>query len=500
MTKVSFQDPALFNDTIFQNVANGLSATVRARLSKTEIADLVHGACVDADVEQFAQSLPDGYQTKIGEGSNFLSGGQRQRIAIARAIVSNPPILLLDEATSALGPGAEQAVQKALDRVSRGRTTMIISHKLTTVQKADNIVFLKDGHVLEQGDHLSLLKSNGLYTNIFNSQTLRSSSMSTHSITNRVHSQQSSLESSEKMPTTSEIFVAASKLESPAPKTHDASLSLISCIAMIFREQRTIRTLFCFGCLACAVAGGAYPGQAVIFAKSVAVLSEQGQELVRGGTYWALLWFLLAIGVSLTFWIFRTIFLVTGSTITRHYRHDYFSSMMAQDMLFFAAPSNSSAALTANLLSHTQQLESLFSSTIGSIILVLVNVISSCALSIAITWKLGLVAIFGVFPLIGLAGFLQVRVNFQSVSRNADRYEEVMRFAAECITCIRTVSSLAMESEMCEIFEAKLRAPVSRAYRGAATIMLLFALSQSANLLGQNSKRKLAVIRTNLLP
>ena len=484
MTNVSCQDPALFNDTIFQNVANGLSVTVRARLSRIEIADLVHKACVDADVEEFAQSLPDGYQTNIGEGSNFLSGGQRQRIAIARAIVSNPPILLLDEATSALDPGAEQAVQKALDRVARGRTTMTISHKLTTVQKANNIVFLKDGHILEQGDHLALLKSNGLYTNIFNSQTLRSTSISPHNSLNRFHSQQSSLKCSEKMPTTSENFSAVSKMESPAPKIHDTSLSLISCIATVFGEQRKIRTLFFFGCIACAVAGGVYPGQAVIFAKSVAVLSEHGQELVRDGTYWALLWFLLAIGTCLTFWTFRTVFLVTGSTIMRYYRHDYFSSMVAQDMLFFAAPSNSSAALTANLLSHTQQLESLFSGTIGSAILVLVNVISACALSIAITWKLGLVAIFGVFPLIGLAGFLQVKVNFLSESRNAHRYEEVMRFAAECITCVRTVSSLAMESEVCEKFEAKLRGPVSRAYRSAATIMLLYALSQSANLLG----------------
>lgn len=470
-------------------MANGLPLTIRASLSKVEVADLVHKACVDADVAGFAQSLPDGYQTQVGERSSFLSGGERQRVAIARAIVSNPQILLLDEATSALDPSAERVVQRALDRVSRGRTTMIISHKLAMVQKADKIVLLKDGRVLEQGDHESLLKSSGPYSKIFNSQTMHFPLILSQDGAKANHRHHLPLKLKEKLPITSQNVVALSETGWIAPEFPEKRTSLISCITMVIREQQAMRAFFLGGCLACVVAGGVYPGQAVVFAKSVSVLGENGLELVRNGTHWALLWFLLAIGVCVTFWIFGTVFVITGSIIMRAYRHEYLSSMMAQDMLFFTAASNSSAALTANLLFHTQQLEALFSKTIGSVILVLVNVISSCALSIAITWKLGLVAIFGAFPLISLAGFLHVRVCSQSESRNTHHYEEVIRFAAECITCIRTVSSLAMESEVCEKFEAKLRAPTTRAYHSAAIAMLLFALSQSANLLGQSLKR-----------
>lgn len=167
----------------------------------------------------------------------------------------------------------------------------------------------------------------------------------------------------------------------------------------------------------------------------------------------------------------------------RAYRHDYFSSIMQQDMTFFAKVSNSSAALTARLLSNMQQLEALLSRTIGSVLLVLVNVISSCVLSIGIAWKLGLVALFGAFPLIGLAGYLQVKLSSKSQNDNKHHYEEVLRFVSECVACIRTVTSLTMESEVCEKFEAKLRVPLPKASRSKATTMLLFALSQSANLL-----------------
>ena len=133
--------------------------------------------------------------------------------------------------------------------------------------------------------------------------------------------------------------------------------------------------------------------------------------------------------------------------------------MMEQDPAFFAAEANSSAALTACLISHTQQLETLLSKTIGSILIVSVNVVSSCVLSIAIAWKLGLVAVFGAFPLICLAGYLQVSLSSNRQSWNAHYYDEVLRFASECVAYSRTVSSLAMEVEVRSKFETKLKAP-----------------------------------------
>ena len=111
-------------------------------------------------------ALPDGYDTDLGEQGATLSGGQRQRLAIARAILRDAPILLLDEATSALDSESEQAVQKAFEQASQNRTTLVIAHRLSTVLKADRIVVLEDGLIVETGTHAQLVKENGLYARL----------------------------------------------------------------------------------------------------------------------------------------------------------------------------------------------------------------------------------------------------------------------------------------------------------------------------------------------
>lgn len=131
---------------------------------------VIMAAAKAAAADDFINELPDGYQTLVGEEGNRLSGGQRQRIAIARAILRDAPILLLDEPTSALDAVTEKHIQAAMQTLTKGRTTIIVAHRLATVRHADHILVIDGGKIVEDGDHDSLLAKQGVYANLFESQ------------------------------------------------------------------------------------------------------------------------------------------------------------------------------------------------------------------------------------------------------------------------------------------------------------------------------------------
>ena len=155
------QDTVLFNDTIAYNIRYG-----RPSASMDEVYD----AARMAQIANFIEMLPDGYDSEVGERGLKLSGGEKQRVAIARTILKAPPILMLDEATSALDTQTEQDIQSALDIVSKGRTTLVIAHRLSTVISADEIIVLEDGRIAERGTHADLLRHRGLYARMWDRQ------------------------------------------------------------------------------------------------------------------------------------------------------------------------------------------------------------------------------------------------------------------------------------------------------------------------------------------
>ena len=157
------QEPFLFDETIGFNIAYS-----RPDASQEDI----EAAAKAAAAHEFITALPDGYETRSGEAGARLSGGQRQRIAIARAFLKDAPILLLDEATSALDTESEALVQAALERLMHGRATLMIAHRLSTVQNADRIYVIAAGRVVEQGTHAELVGRGGLYARLAKQQSL----------------------------------------------------------------------------------------------------------------------------------------------------------------------------------------------------------------------------------------------------------------------------------------------------------------------------------------
>ena len=156
------QNVTLFNDTVFNNIAYG-------ELSDCSLAEVKAAAAI-AHADEFIEQLSDGYQTHVGDDGVMLSGGQRQRIAIARAVLKNAPVLILDEATSALDTDSERYIQAALEELMKSRTTFVIAHRLSTVEKADRILVMEKGRIVEQGSHKELLAQAGRYSQLYNNQ------------------------------------------------------------------------------------------------------------------------------------------------------------------------------------------------------------------------------------------------------------------------------------------------------------------------------------------
>ena len=158
------QDVFLFADSILENIRYGRPGATREEvIAAAKLAEIYDDIC----------AMPDGLDTFVGERGIRLSGGQKQRISIARIFLKDPPILILDEATSALDSVTEARLQEAFDRLSRGRTTIVIAHRLSTVRNTDRIAVVESGHIVELGSHTELMDLNGAYAKLVHSQELK---------------------------------------------------------------------------------------------------------------------------------------------------------------------------------------------------------------------------------------------------------------------------------------------------------------------------------------
>lgn len=443
------QEPTLFQGSVFENVAKGLVGEQRD-LPRERQMHLVRDACMAANAHEFIHRLPQGYDTQLGESVSMLSGGQRQRITIARSIISNPKILLCDEATSALDPRAENLVQSALSHVSKGKTTLVIAHKLITIRNADNIAVMANGKVVEQGTHDNLLELDGMYAAMVRAQDLGGNSISEHE----------DLIQDDADEPFHPITVPHGTRSEPMPKnsSKDQSdehltagtleYSLLKCVFIMLKENGSLFQWYSLMACAYVMVGGTYPAQAVLFSRLLNVFTLRGDEARQQADFYSLMFFVIALANLVGYFLIGIATNIIGQALTHRYRREMLACITSFDQDFFDCPKNTSGALTAKLSSAPSAVQELMSANLGLVVTVLVNMIASSTLGIVLGWKLGLTLVFGGLTVILGAGFLRVRLDMKLEAATETQFTKSASLASEAVGAIRTINVLTLENDI----------------------------------------------------
>ncbi|KAK3310165.1 P-loop containing nucleoside triphosphate hydrolase protein [Chaetomium strumarium] len=470
------QEPFLFNDTIFNNVAAGLIGTEWEKESDEVKRKLVKEACAESFADEFIDRLPDGYDTQVGDQGAKLSGGQRQRLAIARSIIKKPKILILDEATSAIDVRGERIVQAALERASKGRTTITIAHRLSTIKNADRICVLQNGRVVEEGTHDSLLENElGAYYGLVHAQKL---SLGDDTGGKEMHEEEDlgAVLAREKS-------AAKSVAENAKEDAKWRDRNLFNGFGKLLYEQRRRFPFYILAIIGGMGAAAATPIQAYLFAQVVGVIQEPSDAArLDGAVFWAKMWTALAAGIGASYCL--TAFVATNleAHIAATYRQEYFESLLFQPTSYFDKDDNATGQLTARLSSDPQALKELLGINMMMVLIGVFSLIGALAISFAYGWKLALVALCVTVPIGIVAGYFRVRYELQFNAMNEAVFQESSKFGAESIGAFRTVSALVMEQSICDRYQRLLDGHVTAAFRKARWTTLVFAFADSVSL------------------
>ncbi|KAI9653427.1 MAG: hypothetical protein M1829_001304 [Trizodia sp. TS-e1964] len=479
------QEPFLFNDTIYTNVFYGMVGSEWEHKSLEEKKARVVELCVESNADEFIKLLPHGYDTKVGEQGIQLSGGQKQRIAIARSIASDPAILVLDEATSAIDVKSELIVQAALDKASKNRTTIMIAHRLSTIRKADKIIVMGKGIILEEGTHGELMNKKAAYASLVNAQQLIKQSSSGYSEDGTPAEKPNTISHSpdNKVPEILEDGATREALQEKRQMEAPRERSIFVILARILNEQRHLWPYFLIVVITATIGGLTYPAQAILYAKIIGVFGLPLDELVSQGNFYALMYLILAIINFISYFILGTTLTFLSSTLTHFYRLEYFGNIVRQEIPFFDMPENTSGALTSRISSDPTAIQELVGLNSGTVLIAITNIIGSITLSFIVGWKLTVVCLFAAFPLMFCGGFMRVRIEMQFERSTAEVFAASARLASEAVGAIRTVSSLTMEETICDKYRSVLQIHRRDAVKKTLIAMILFAASESVDLL-----------------
>ncbi|KAG5923143.1 hypothetical protein E4U61_004255 [Claviceps capensis] len=477
------QEPVLFQGSVFDNIRHGLVGTEWQDAPMDVQLAKVQEAARLAFAHDFISELPEGYETQIGQRGGLLSGGQKQRIAIARSVVSEPKILLLDEATSALDPHAEGIVQEALDRVSKGRTTIVIAHKLATIRKADNIVVMKKGKIIEQGTHESLIVSDGAYAQLVKVQNLKLKLSDEDSGSEEEDAPEVKRDPSDLVkPMTKVATQDRARMEAKASRddydnyTH---LGLVSVILRLVKESPSLRWWYILIIFGCVGASAAFPGQAILLANVSNAFTLQGSAMMDKGNFYAAMFIVLAAGCFISYFALGYATNLVSQTLSHTFRRQSFNDMLRQDLQFFDREENNTGALASRVDSNPQAILELMGFNVGLILISVLNILGCSVLGIVYSWKLGLVIVFAGLPPFVSSGFFKFRADAALDRTISKRNSTSAAVASEAVNAIRTVSSLAIEQSVLGRYGDELDHAVKGSLKPMLKMMIWFALTQS---------------------
>ncbi|XP_064647521.1 ATP-dependent translocase ABCB1-like isoform X2 [Lineus longissimus] len=483
------QEPILFATTIVENIRYGRNDVTQAEIEQ---------ATREANAYNFIKDLPDGFETLVGERGAQLSGGQKQRIAIARALVRNPKILLLDEATSALDTASESAVQEALEKASRGRTTIVIAHRLSTVRDADVIFGIKDGQVVEQGNHDALMVKEGLYFNLVTSQ-IREESKDAEAADDfddedsiqlkRGLSRQSShfkrQGSSNKFGQrgslrrlNSAVSESGDEEEADAKEVQEEDVPEVS-IKRVWAMNASEWLFIMIGCISAIFTGGVQPAFAVVFSEILGVFAIVDMDLqAQQSQLFAIILVSIGATVAICHFLQSYFFTLSGEQLTERLRHLTFKAMLRQEVGWFDLHENQVGALCVRLASDTSLVKGATGNRVGTIIQSIANLGTGVVIAFVFGWKLTLVVLC-FMPLLAVGGFLQVRLLHGYAKGDKKKMEEGGKIATEAIENVRTVATLVQEVKFEEIYNNHSEAVFLAGTKRAHVYGIAYAFTQS---------------------
>ncbi|KAE9317878.1 ABC transporter B family member 2 [Phytophthora fragariae] len=461
------QEPVLFATTIFENIAMGGDNVTREEAIE---------ACKLSNAHNFIMSLPEQYDTLVGEKGVSLSGGQKQRVAIARAIVRKPNILVLDEATSALDNESEKIVQAALNNLmaTTNMTTLVIAHRLSTIRHADKIVVLNEGHIVESGTHDELLQiEHGIYQNMYRIQELRS---------------QEEQEEAEKRETENDL--ASTKLTRTLSGVSAKTDISVSAVEKNFLDKKPFGLMdmlklnrmevnyFIIGIIGTIVAGISMPASALLVTGMITSMTEQyGQYQSSGDSshlttlyndveLYGILYLVGAVVVAVFTFMQIYCFKFMEEKITTRLRNTNFEGLCRQNVGFFDEKENATGALTADLATNATKVSLLAGESQSRAFQAVFTLIAALVISFGFgSWLLSLI-MMALIPFL-LFGHVARMKQMESGGLISDDLAIPGAHASEVLSNIRTVAALGIEKKSVDVFDELLAEPLRKGSKEA---------------------------------